>query len=162
MESTIYDIKIKKMNGEAQSLQDFAGKVLLVVNVASKCGYTPQYIELESIYKKYKDQGLEILGFPCNQFGSQEPGTEEDIKSFCDLNYGVTFPIFSKIEVNGDHTAPLFEKMKSDLPGILGLKMIKWNFTKFLIDRNGRPVSRYAPNDSPNEMIGEIEELLKK
>ena len=162
MESTIYDIKVKKINGEEQSLKDFAGKVLVVVNVASKCGFTPQYKDLELIYKKYKDRGLEILGFPCNQFGSQEPGTEDDIKSFCDLNYGVTFPIFKKIDVNGENASPLFEVMKNALPGILGLKMIKWNFTKFLIDKNGRPVSRYAPKDGPNEMLGEIEKLLNE
>ncbi len=161
MESTIYDIKVKKSNGDEQSLKIFEGKVIVIVNVASKCGFTPQYNELESIYKKYKDQGLVILGFPCNQFGSQEPGTEDEIKSFCELNFGVTFPIYSKIEVNGTNASPLFESLKNSLPGILGLKMIKWNFTKFLIDKKGRPVSRYAPKDSPNEMINEIEKLLQ-
>jgi glutathione peroxidase len=162
MTASLYDFKVKNIEGLEKSLKDYEGKVLLVVNVASQCGFTPQYKQLEEIYKKYKDQGFEVLAFPCNQFKQQEPGNEADIKSFCEMNFGVSFPLFAKVDVNGKNEHPLFAQLKKDLPGILGTQMIKWNFTKFLIDRNGHPFSRYAPKDNPLDMSGDIEKLLKK
>lgn len=160
MTGTIYDFEAKNINGEMIPLSQFIGKTLLIVNVASKCGYTSQYKELEEIYRQYKDQGLEVLAFPCNQFGSQEPGNAEEIKSFCDLNYEVSFPLFAKIDVNGNEAAPIYTFLKESLPGILGSKSIKWNFTKFLVDKKGIPKSRYAPTDKPKDILLEIKKIL--
>jgi glutathione peroxidase len=160
MKTTFFDFKAKNINGEEISLSQFKGKVLLIVNVASKCGFTNQYAELEQIYLEYKSQGLEILGFPCNQFGAQEPGNAEEIKQFCQLNYDITFPMFSRIEVNGENAHPLYQFLKESLPGILGSKGIKWNFTKFLVDKNGIPVKRFAPTDKPLSILSEIKALL--
>jgi glutathione peroxidase len=160
MSQTIYDFEVKNINGEAVSLADYKGKTLLIVNVASKCGFTSQYKELEEIYREYKTQGLEILAFPCNQFGAQEPGDAEEIKNFCSLNYEVSFPLFSKVEVNGEAAAPVYGFLKESLPGILGSKAIKWNFTKFLVDKNGIPHRRYAPTDKPKDILKDIKEIL--
>jgi len=160
MSSSIYDFEVKDINGQSQSLKKYQGKTLLIVNVASKCGFTPQYTDLEKIYLEYKDQGLEILAFPCNQFGSQEPGDAEEIKSFCSLTYPVSFPLFAKIDVNGDGAAPVYNYLKESLPGILGSKAVKWNFTKFLVDKNGNPVERYAPTDKPLEILKDIKKIL--
>ena len=160
MNDLIYNYSAYTINGESQSLKAFEGKTLLVVNVASKCGFTSQYKELEEIYLEYKDQGLEILAFPCNQFGSQEPGDAEEIKKFCSLTYNVTFPLFAKIEVNGEQTAPVYKFLKESLPGILGSKAIKWNFTKFLVNKNGIPEKRYAPTDKPHDILVDIKKIL--
>ncbi len=157
---TIYEYQVQDLNGQTKSLEDYKNKVVLVVNVASKCGFTNQYTDLEKMYREYKDQGLEILAFPCNQFGAQEPGNEEEIKNFCSLNYDVTFPILKKIEVNGKNADPFYEFLKESLPGVLGSKAIKWNFTKFLIDKNGQPVKRFAPNDKPLDLLNDIKKLL--
>ena len=158
---TIYDFKVKTINDEETTLERYKGKVLLIVNVASKCGFTPQYEGLEALYKKYKDQGLVVLGFPCNQFGSQEPGSEAEIKNFCRVNFGVTFPMFSKINVNGDDAHPLYRYLKSEQPGILGSEAIKWNFTKFLVDKEGKVVERFGSSTKPKELEEKIEALLK-
>jgi glutathione peroxidase len=160
MPATIADFTAKLPNGEAINLADKLGKVLLVVNTASKCGFTPQYDGLEALWKTYRDQGFEVLAFPCNQFGGQEPGSAEEIDSFCKLNFGVTFPLMAKIEVNGDGADPLYTWLKSEAPGIMGSKGIKWNFTKFLIDRNGQAVGRYGPTDRPESLAETIEALL--
>lgn len=157
---TIYDFEVKDIDGKMVSLKKYEGKVLLIVNVASKCGFTPQYTELEQVYKEYKNQGFEILGFPCNQFGAQEPGNEEEIKQFCSLTYDVSFPLFAKVDVNGDNAAPIYTYLKESLPGILGTKAIKWNFSKFLVDRKGKPVQRFAPNDKPLELVDSIKKYL--
>ncbi|MCI0764365.1 glutathione peroxidase [Bacillus sp. TL12] len=157
---TVYNFSAKTITGEEKSLREYEGKVLLIVNVASKCGFTPQYKGLQSIYEKYKGQGLEILGFPCNQFGGQEPGTEEEITSFCELNYGVTFPMFAKVDVKGDKSHPLYTYMTDRAPGILGMKAVKWNFTKFLIGRDGKVMDRFAPQTKPEELEKEIEKVL--
>jgi glutathione peroxidase len=161
MNGNIYDFKVKKINGEEISLSEYKGKVLLIVNTASKCGFTPQYKELEALYKKYKDNGFEILGFPSNQFLNQEPGTNEEIAKFCEVNYGVTFQMFDKIDVNGKNVPPLYAFLKNQKKGILSLKDIKWNFTKFLIDRDGSVIERFAPNFSPEKIEPAIKELLK-
>ncbi|HLQ77425.1 MAG TPA: glutathione peroxidase [Terriglobia bacterium] len=158
---SVYDFQARGIDGSDVSISQYRGNVLLIVNVASKCGFTPQYTGLESLYEKYRDQGFAVLGFPCNQFGSQEPGTESDIKSFCDLQYGVTFPLFSKIDVNGPNTHPLYTYLKTAKPGILGTEGIKWNFTKFLIDRNGEPIKRYAPADKPEAIDADVESALR-
>jgi len=158
---SVYDFQARGIDGSDVSISQYRGNVLLIVNVASKCGFTPQYTGLESLYEKYRDQGFAVLGFPCNQFGSQEPGTESDIKSFCDLQYGVTFPLFSKIDVNGPNTHPLYTYLKTAKPGILGTEGIKWNFTKFLIDRNGEPIRRYAPADKPEAIDADVESALR-
>ena len=160
MSKSIYDFSVIDINGQTQSLKKYDGKTLLIVNVASKCGFTSQYSELEQIYKDYKDKGLEILAFPCNQFGAQEPGNSDEIKSFCSLTYDVTFPLFSKIDVNGDETAPIYNYLKESLPGLLGSKAIKWNFTKFLVDKTGQPVERYAPTDKPLSILKDIQKIL--
>jgi len=157
-----YGYKPLDKKGEPFPLEQLKGKVVLVVNVASKCGFTPQYEGLEALYAKYQEQGLEVIGFPCNGFGGQEPGSSEEIASFCTLNYGVKFPVLGKIEVNGDKADPLYEFLKTQKPGIMGLKRIKWNFEKFLIDRNGTVVSRYASTTKPESLSGEIEKLLKE
>ncbi len=158
--NTIYSFTAKQISGKEISLDSYKGKVVIVVNTASKCGFTPQYAALEALYKKYKDQGLVILGFPCNQFGNQEPGTEKEISQGCLVNYGVSFPMFSKIEVNGKNTHPLYVFLKDKLPGFPG-KSIKWNFTKFLIDKNGVPFKRFAPSKNPMTMEKHIIKLLQ-
>ena len=159
--SKVYDFTVNDIRGKAVPLDRYRGKVLLIVNTASECGFTPQYKGLEAIYERLKGKGLEILGFPCNQFGAQEPGTEEQIAQFCEVNYGVTFPLFAKVDVNGDKAAPLYRYLKHEKPGLLGSEAIKWNFTKFLVDREGRVVERYAPNAEPESLEGDIEKLLK-
>lgn len=160
MTEQIYSIPVRDITRKETTLSPYKNKVLLVVNVASKCGYTPQYTGLESLYRKYKERGLEILAFPCNQFGSQEPGDEQEIQTFCKTNYDVSFPLFGKINVNGGETAPIYEFLKSSQPGILGTEAIKWNFTKFLVDRSGKVVARFAPSVKPEELEAEIEKLL--
>jgi len=156
-----YDFNAKNIRGEEVSMSVYKNKVVLVVNVASKCGYTPQYEGLEKLYKSYHKQGFEILGFPCNQFRGQEPGTEKEIQNFCKVNFGVTFPLFSKIDVNGDNADPLYVYLKKQAPGILGTESIKWNFTKFLIDKNGKVITRYGSSTKPAEIAKDIEKLLK-
>jgi glutathione peroxidase len=158
--TTISDFTVENADGSKLDLGDKLGKVLLVVNVASKCGFTPQYEGLEELQRKFGDQGFEVLGFPCNQFGAQEPGNAEEIATFCKLTYDVTFPVLKKVEVNGDGASPLYDWMKGEAPGILGSKAIKWNFTKFLIDRSGKVVKRYAPNDAPRSIEKDIARLL--
>ena len=158
--ASIYDFKVKDIHGKTVDLDRYRGKVMLVVNTASQCGVTPQYKGLESVYEKLHGKGLEILGFPCNQFGGQEPGDEKEIAQFCELNFGVTFPMFAKVDVNGDDAAPLFKFLKAEKPGLLGSEAIKWNFTKFLVDREGNVVKRYAPNDTPESIAKDIEKLL--
>lgn len=160
MSTTVHDFTAATLTGKEQSLADYKGKVVLVVNTASKCGFTPQYAGLEEIYQKYKDQGFVVLGFPCNQFGAQEPGSATEIEQFCHVNYGVKFPMFDKIDVNGANAHALFKFLTSKKPGVLGTEMIKWNFTKFLIDKNGNPVKRYGPNTKPAEIGQDIEKLL--
>ena len=157
--STIYDYSAVLNNGQEVSLSDYQGKVLLIVNTASACGFTPQYEGLEKLYKEFSGQGLEILAFPCNQFGKQEPGDESQISEFCEINYGVSFPMFGKIDVNGDHTHPVFKYLKDELPGMLG-KNIKWNFTKFLIGKDGRPIKRFSPTTKPADIKVHIEKAL--
>ena len=157
---SLYDISADLLDGAPMSLSAFQGRVLLIVNTASKCGFTPQYSALEQLHTQYHDRGFEVLGFPCNQFGAQEPGTAADIGQFCQRNYGVSFPMFSKIDVNGPATHPLYQLLKSAQPGFLGTRRIKWNFTKFLIDRQGRIVSRHAPNLDPLQLRPAIETLL--
>ena len=160
MADSVYDFTALTASGEERPLSEFQGKVLLVVNTASKCGFTPQFEGLEALYEKYKDQGVEVLGFPCNQFGKQDPGSNDEIQEFCQLNYGVSFPMFGKIEVNGSGADPLFEHLKSEAPGLLGSKKIKWNFTKFLVDADGQVVKRYAPQDKPKDIEKDIADLL--
>lgn len=155
-----YNFKVNKMNGQEVSMSDYKGKVVLVVNTASKCGLTPQFEGLEALYKEYKDQGLEILGFPCNQFANQEKGSNEEIHEFCQLNYGVSFTMFEKIDVNGKNAHPLYKYLKNEAKGLLS-KEIKWNFTKFLIDSEGNVVKRYAPTVEPLKIKDDIENLLK-
>jgi glutathione peroxidase len=157
---TILDVSAKTLEGEERSLKDWQGKVLLIVNVASRCGFTPQYTGLEAIYRRYRERGFEVLGFPCDQFGHQEPGDAQEIRQFCSTQYDVSFPMFAKIEVNGDHTHPLYAQLKSAAKGLLGSESIKWNFTKFLVDRHGRVVKRYAPQDKPESLAADIEALL--
>lgn len=158
--SSVYEFSAKTIDGDTQSLADFAGKVVLVVNTASKCGFTPQYTGLEALQKKYAGRGFAVLGFPCDQFGHQEPGDEEEIKSFCSLNYDVSFPLFAKVEVNGGNAHPLFRYMKKEAKGLLGSEAIKWNFTKFLIDRDGKVRRRYAPTDTPERIESDLKALL--
>lgn len=157
---TIADFTADLPNGEAISLADRRGKVLLVVNTASKCGFTPQYKGLEALWRKYGDRGFEVIAFPCNQFGGQEPGSAEEIADFCEVNFGLSFPLMGKVEVNGPGAAPLYEWLKAQAPGILGSKAIKWNFTKFLIGRDGNVLRRYAPTDKPENLEKDIEALL--
>ena len=156
----ISDIPITAPDGSTTDLSDQTGKVLLIVNVASKCGFTPQYEGLEALQRKFGDKGFAVLAFPCNQFGGQEPGDAEEIASFCKLTYDVSFPVYGKIDVNGDNTAPLYKKLKDDAPGLMGSKAIKWNFTKFLVDRSGKVVKRFAPQTKPEELEGTIEAML--
>lgn len=157
--TTVYDFTVKMTNGQEKSLKEYEGKPLLIVNTASKCGLTPQFKGLQELYEKYNGQGLEILGFPCDQFNNQEFDNIDETTQFCQLNYGVTFPIFGKIDVNGENTDPLFSFLKEQKKGILS-KNIKWNFTKFLIDQNGQVVERYAPTTEPLKMEGDLEKLL--
>ncbi len=158
--SSLYDIRVDDIHGEPVELARYKGKVLLIVNTASECGFTPQYKGLEALYEKLHGKGLEILGFPCNQFGAQEPGTEKEIAQVCELNYGVTFPMFAKVDVNGAHAHPLYAWLKTEKAGIFGTAAIKWNFTKFLVDDGGRVVKRYAPNDTPEDIDKEVDGLL--
>tara|TARA_B100001029_G_C14947665_1_gene386888 strand:+ start:137 stop:628 length:492 start_codon:yes stop_codon:yes gene_type:complete len=162
MNESIFNFSCKDVNGNEKNLSELKGKVTLVVNTASKCGFTPQYKGLEDLYQKYKEQGLEVLGFPCNQFGNQEPGSNNEIEEFCTLNYRVTFPMFSKVDVNGDSADPLFKFLTSNKKGLLGSSKIKWNFTKFLIDKDGNPVKRFAPTTTPEQISEDIEEILNK
>ena len=156
----IYDFSAKNIDGSEQAFAAYKGKTLLVVNVASKCGFTPQYKGLEALWRKYKDKGLVILGFPCDQFGHQEPGDENEIKNFCSLSYDVSFPMFAKIEVNGAGTHPVYQFLKSEAPGILGSEGIKWNFTKFLVDKSGKVVRRYGSVDTPEKIEKDLDGLL--
>jgi glutathione peroxidase len=156
----VYDFQATALDGKPVDLAQYRGKVLLIVNTASKCGFTPQYQGLENVYRELHGRGLEVLGFPCNQFGSQEPGTEEEIGAFCEKNYGVSFPMFAKVDVNGDAAHPLWKFLKGEAPGVLGTEGIKWNFTKFLIGRDGKVAKRYAPTTKPEEIAGDIERLL--
>ncbi|HZI82960.1 MAG TPA: glutathione peroxidase [Casimicrobiaceae bacterium] len=158
--ASIYDFAVEDIKGKQRKLDGYKDKVMLIVNVASKCGFTPQYKGLEALYEKLHARGLEVLGFPCNQFGAQEPGSEAEIAQFCELNYGVKFPLFAKIDVNGSNAAPLYQYLKKEKPGLLGSEAIKWNFTKFLVDRKGNVVERYAPNVEPQAIAGDIEKLL--
>jgi glutathione peroxidase len=156
----VHDFSAKTIDGKDQKLDAWKGKVVLVVNVASKCGFTPQYKGLEAMHRQLKDQGLVVAGFPCDQFGHQEPGDEKEIRDFCSLTYDVSFPLFAKVEVNGDNAHPLYQHLKSEAPGLLGSKAIKWNFTKFLVDRSGKVVKRYAPTDKPEDIEKDVEKLL--
>lgn len=160
MHSEILDIPLTTIDFKSTSLKDFSAKAFLIVNTASKCGFTPQYAGLEELWNTYKDQGLIILGFPCDQFGGQEPGNEADISSFCQINFGVTFPLFAKIDVNGKNTHPLFTHLKKSAPGILGTEAIKWNFTKFLLDSNGAVIKRYGSATKPADIKDDIETLI--
>lgn len=157
---TAYDFNATALDGQPVDLARYRGKALLIVNTASACGFTPQYQGLEELQRRYADQGLVVLGFPCNQFGRQEPGSEAEIGAFCEKNYGVTFPMFAKIDVNGDDAHPLFRFLKDEAPGVLGTEGIKWNFTKFLVNKDGAVVKRYAPATKPEELKGDIEKLL--
>lgn len=159
---SIYDFDVQAIDSSKVSLKDKKGKVLLIVNVASKCGYTKQYAGLQKLYDTHKDKGFEVLGFPCNQFGGQEPGTEKEIQSFCDLNYKVTFPLFAKVNVNGKDAHPLFNYLKSAQKGVLGTEAIKWNFTKFLVNKKGEVLARYASATTPESIEEEIVKLLKE
>ncbi|SFC66158.1 glutathione peroxidase [Massilia yuzhufengensis] len=156
----VFDFQAISLGGQPVDLAQYRGKVLLVVNTASACGFTPQYKGLEALHQQYGGQGLAVLGFPCNQFGKQEPGTEAEIGEFCEKNYGVSFPMFAKVDVNGDEAHPLFKHLKGEKPGVLGTEAIKWNFTKFLVGRDGEVVKRYAPQTAPEEIAGDIEKVL--
>jgi len=158
--SELYELSARRLDGSTQSMADYRGKVLLVVNVASGCGFTPQYAGLEALWRKYRKRGLVVLGFPCNQFGGQEPGNEAAIGEFCSLTYDVTFPMFAKVDVNGGDTHPVYAFLKSGARGILGTEAIKWNFTKFVVDREGGVVARYASTQQPEELAADIEKLL--
>lgn len=158
--TTVMDFSAVLANGEPKNLSDYQGKVLLIVNTASKCGFTPQYTGLESLHQTYGERGFSVLAFPCNQFGGQEPGSEEEIQSFCDLNYQTSFPLFSKVEVNGAGSHPLYAHLKEQAPGVLGSQRIKWNFTKFLVNQQGEVVKRYAPSTKPEAIASDIDALL--
>ena len=160
MSASIYRFTVARLSGEEMSLDAYRGKVLLIVNTASRCGLTPQYAGLEALWQRFRERGLVVLGFPCNQFGAQEPGDAAEISEFCTTNYGVSFPMFAKIEVNGPHTHPLYAHLKSAEPGMLGTEAIKWNFTKFLVDRSGAVVRRYAPTTTPEQIADDIEAAL--
>jgi len=160
MTSAIYEFNAERLQGKAQSLADYAGQVMLIVNTASQCGFTPQFAGLEALYARYRASGLVILGFPCNQFGAQDPGTADEIAAFCQKNYGVSFPMFAKIEVNGEHAHPLYQYLKKSARGLLGSEGIKWNFTKFLVNRAGEVIERYAPATSPEAIAKDIEAWL--
>lgn len=157
---SVYEYSAKTIKDEDVSLSNYQGDVLLIVNTASKCGFTPQYKDLQALYEEEKENGLTVLGFPCNQFGGQEPGSSNDIEQFCELNYGVSFPMFAKVDVKGEHAHPLFTYLTEQAPGLLGSKGIKWNFTKFLVNRQGEIVKRYAPQTAPKDIQKDIKELL--
>jgi glutathione peroxidase len=157
---SVYDYQANTLRGQEESLSKYKGKVLLVVNTASKCGLTPQYKGLQEVYDKFKDRGFEVLGFPSNQFAGQEPGKSEDISEFCEINYGVTFPMYEKINVNGSEAHPLFKYLSKEAPGVLGSKSIKWNFTKFLVDQEGRVLKRFSPQTTPDQIEADIAKLL--
>jgi glutathione peroxidase len=159
--SALHTLSATRLNGSVQTFADYAGKVLLIVNVASRCGFTPQYAGLESLWRTYRDRGLVVLGFPCNQFGAQEPGDATEIAQFCSTTYDVSFPLFARIDVNGEAAHPVYQWLKSAAPGVLGTEAIKWNFTKFLISRQGEVVERYAPTTKPEDIAGDIERLLE-
>ena len=159
---TVYDHSARSLDGTERLLSEYRGQVLLIVNVASRCGFTPQYTGLEALYRKYRERGFAVLGFPCNQFGSQEPGTEADIQSFCATTYDVSFPLFAKVEVNGADAHPLYRYLKGERPGILGTEAIKWNFTKFLVGKDGRVLKRYASLDAPGKLGNDIEAALAR
>ncbi len=159
--TTVHDFTATTIDGTQLPLERFRGKVLLIVNTASQCGLTPQYSDLEAMYRRLEPQGFEVLGFPCNQFGAQEPGSEGEIAKFCETQYGVTFPMFAKVDVNGDDAHPLFAWLRKAAPGLLGSETIKWNFTKFLVDRDGRVVERFAPTTTPDDIVPAIEKLLR-
>lgn len=158
--TSVYDFTARTLDGRDTALSEFRGKALLIVNTASKCGFTPQYAGLQSLHDAYKDRGFAVLGFPCNQFGAQEPGDESEIGTFCERNYGVGFPMFAKVDVNGPNTHPIYVHLKREAPGLLGSKAIKWNFTKFLVDREGRVAERFAPTTEPEDLRPAIEKLL--
>ena len=158
--TSLSDFTARTLTGEEQSLADYAGRVVLVVNTASRCGLTPQYTGLEALYQEHRDDGFVVLGFPCNQFGGQEPGTEGEIKTFCETRFGVTFPMFAKVDVNGDAAHPLWKWLKDEKGGLLGFDAIKWNFTKFLVGRDGKVIKRYAPTDKPESIAADIEAAL--
>ena len=157
---TVHDYSAKTIDGEDRTLSDYKGQVMVIVNTASKCGFTPQYKGLENMFREFRGRGLVVLGFPCDQFGHQEPGDENEIKKFCSLNYDVSFPMFSKVDVNGDHAHPLYQYLKNEAPGLLGSRGIKWNFTKFLVDKSGKVVKRYGSMNKPESIIKDIEKLL--
>lgn len=161
MSTSFHTFSVKNASGESVSLKNFEGQVVLVVNVASKCGFTPQYKGLQELYDKFKDQGFNIVGFPCNQFGSQEPGSNQEIQQFCELNYGVSFPVMAKVDVNGATADPVYKWLKESAPGLLGTEMIKWNFTKFLIGKDGQVIKRYGPQEEPKSLMEDIENALK-
>ena len=158
--SELFKIDVHTIDGKVQSMNDYAGKVLLVVNVASRCGFTPQYEGLEALHRRYKDQGLVVMGFPCNQFAGQEPGTDSEIATFCETRFNVSFPMFAKLKVNGDDAHPLYQYLEGEKPGVLGTEAVKWNFTKFLVDRDGRVVNRYGSADKPETIAADIAALL--
>ncbi|MBX7058330.1 MAG: glutathione peroxidase [Leptospirales bacterium] len=160
MSQSIYEIEVRAIDGSAHSLERYRGKAMLIVNVASQCGYTPQYSGLEELHRKFAEKGLVVMGFPCNQFGQQEPGEEREIQEFCTLNYGVEFPMFAKVDVNGEGAHPLYRFLKSERAGLLGTEAIKWNFTKFLVGRDGQVIARYAPQVKPEELAAPIEKAL--
>ncbi|WP_374077505.1 glutathione peroxidase [Bdellovibrio bacteriovorus] len=160
MEKNLYSFTVKAADGSPVSLEKYKDQAVLVVNVASKCGFTPQYKGLEELYEKFKDQGFTVLGFPCNQFGAQEPGNNEEIQQFCEMNFGVKFPVLAKVDVNGDNAEPLYQWLKEEAPGLLGTEMIKWNFTKFLVGKNGKVLKRYAPQEEPKNITEDIQKAL--
>ncbi|MCX7169957.1 MAG: glutathione peroxidase [Proteobacteria bacterium] len=160
MVGTLYDFSVQRLDGSEHTMAEFKGKVLLIVNVASRCGFTPQYAGLEALWRSYRDRGVVVLGFPCNQFGAQEPGDASEIGQFCSSTYDVTFPMFAKIDVNGDSAHPLYRYLKNAAPGLLGTEGIKWNFSKFLVDRKGEVIARYAPTTKPEDLITDVEQLV--
>ena len=160
-QASLFEIPVRRIDGQEETLGEYRGKVLLIVNTASKCGFTPQFEGLQGLYDRYHEKGLEVLGFPCNQFMNQDPGSEDEISSFCSLNYGVNFPMFSKIEVNGPNTHPLYQLLKGQKKGMLGSEAIKWNFTKFLVGRDGRVIRRYPPTAKPESIAADIERALE-
>lgn len=160
MEKNLYSFTVKAADGSPVSLEKYKDQAVLVVNVASKCGFTPQYKGLEELYEKFKNQGFTVLGFPCNQFGAQEPGNNEEIQQFCEMNFGVKFPVLAKVDVNGDQAEPLYQWLKEEAPGLLGTELIKWNFTKFLVGKNGKVLKRYAPQEEPKNIAEDIQKAL--
>jgi glutathione peroxidase len=158
--ASVYDFEAQQMNGQPVALSQYQGKVLLIVNTASQCGFTPQFAGLEALHQQFGERGLQVLGFPCNQFGGQDPGSNDEIAQFCSLNYGVTFPMMAKIDVNGAQASPLYQWLTAEAPGILGTKAIKWNFTKFLLGKDGQVIRRYAPQDKPQDLARDIEAAL--